>query len=144
MTLMVEFQESREASEDETSKQQRFLNTLRCLGHKWPLIHEPFMGETDPGGWWRTANVGGWKVLDQSVPLKKDKKQTKKPPNPRVLLLACCCSVIFQVILLWTLAFGLKLTVGVGALGVGVGGWKRFLSCSWAISLSRGRPRWFL
>ncbi|XP_077751286.1 uncharacterized protein LOC144312413 [Canis aureus] len=34
MTLMVEFQESREASEDETSKQQRFLNTLRCLGHK--------------------------------------------------------------------------------------------------------------
>ncbi|XP_077910782.1 uncharacterized protein LOC144379040 [Halichoerus grypus] len=34
MTLMVEFQESREASEDETSKQQRFLNTLGCLGHK--------------------------------------------------------------------------------------------------------------
>lgn len=61
-------------------------------------------------------------MLDQSVPLKKDKKQTKTPPNPRVLLLVCCCSVIFQVTLLWTLAFGLKLTVGVGSIGGG-GGW---------------------
>ena len=49
----------------------------------------------------------------------KKKNQNPKNQNPRVLFLACCCSVIFQVTLSWTLAFGSKLTVGLGNVGGG-------------------------
>lgn len=107
MTLMVEFQESKQASEDEISQQQSFLNTFQCIGHRWPPIHGPFMGKADPGGWWKKTSVDGWRVLDESVPLEKNKRSFAG-------MLSLCH---LQVALLWPLWFRLRLMgMGMGSI----------------------------